>query len=183
MQELTDIRELKKRQYLMYIIIMLVLFAVMLTYTIIWSSDYNKRYGFFVKTEAVVIEHSMDNGKLYDVLEYEVDGVVILNTTAYLSQNNIGDKVTIYYDEKNPSGFVTKLDARRVALPVITSIYGVVSMVLTIMFYTNYYMDNSSMHNTKKVTEKAVDNEKIDTKEKVKKAQTKTHKNSKKDSK
>lgn len=155
MQELADIKELKKKQYLMYIVIMLVLFVVMLTYTVVWCFDYNKRYGFFVKTEAVVVEHVTESGKLYDVLEYDVDGVVLLNKTSYISQNNIGDKITIYYDENNPSGFVTKLDGRRIALPIITSIYGVASMVLTIMFYTSFYMENGAMHSSEKTSEEA----------------------------
>ena len=173
MQDLVDIRELKKRQYLMYIVIMLVLFVVMLTYTIIWCFDYEKRYGFFVKTEAVVVEHSTDAGKLYDVLEYTVDGVVLLNTTSYLSRNNIGDKVTIYYDENNPSGFVTKLDGRRVALPIITSVYGVVSMILTIMYYSVYYLNSSTMRSTEKMSTEAIENKKTNIKRNSKKSNIK----------
>ena len=183
MQDLVDIRELKKRQYLMYIVIILVLFVVMLTYTIIWCFDYEKRYGFFVKTEAVVVEHSTDAGKLYDVLEYTVDGVVLLNTTSYLSRNNIGDKVTIYYDENNPSGFVTKLDGRRIALPIITTIYGIASMVLTIMYYSAYYLNKSTMHSTEKVNNEAVDTQKLGTKNNRKNPDIKQTKNKKKDSK
>ena len=167
----------------MYIVIMLVLFVVMLTYTIIWCFDYEKRYGFFVKTEAVVVEHSTDAGKLYDVLEYTVDGVVLLNTTSYLSRNNIGDKVTIYYDENNPSGFVTKLDGRRVALPIITSVYGVASMILTIMYYSVYYLNSSTMHSTEKMSTEAVENKKTNTKSNSKKSNIKQTKNNKKDSK
>ncbi len=183
MQDLVDIRELKKKQYLMYIIIMLVLFVVMLTYTIIWCFDYEKRYGFFVKTEAVVVGHSTDAGKLYDVLEYTVDDVVLLNTTSYLSRNNVGDKVTIYYDENNPSGFVTKLDGRRVALPIITSVYGIASMVLTIMYYSAYYLNSSTMHSTEKSSVEAIDDKKTGNKINRKKSLPTKTKSNKKDSK
>lgn len=162
MLQLTDIRELKKKQYLLYIIIMLVLFVVMLVYTVVWCVNYNKKYGFFVKTTATVVEHNSDEGKLYDVLEYYVDGVVVLNTTSYLSRNEIGDKITIYYDSTNPTGFVTKLDSRRIVLPVITTIYGVASAALTIMYFTTYYKKSTIMQSNEKLPDKAENDKNIE---------------------
>lgn len=150
MQEISNIRELKKKQYLLYVCIMIFFFLVMFTYTLVWCIQYNKTYGFFVKTEATVVEHNSEEGKMYDVLEYEVDNVVIHNTSSYISKNNIGDKITIYYDSNNPSGFITKLDNRRIVLPIITASYGVVCTVLSIMFFTTYYGKSSTMQFEKK---------------------------------
>lgn len=150
MQEISNIRELKKKQYLLYVCIMIFFFLVMFTYTLVWCIQYNKNYGFFVKTEATVVEHNSEEGKMYDVLEYEVDNVIIHNTSSYISKNNIGDKITIYYDSNNPSGFITKLDNRRIVLPIITASYGVVCTVLSIMFFTTYYGKSSTMQFEKK---------------------------------
>ncbi|MBE5738272.1 MAG: hypothetical protein E7354_00855 [Clostridiales bacterium] len=155
MEQVIDIKELKKRQYLLYVIIMLVLLAVMLVYTIVWCINYKRDYGFFIKTEAVVVEHKTEEGKMYDVLEYYVDDVVFLNTSSYLSKNNIGDKITIYYDETNPSGFITKLDSRRIALPIITTAYGVVSAVLTVMYFMTYYSKKGAIQTLNKSQNKA----------------------------
>lgn len=129
---------------------MIFFFLVMLTYTLVWCIQYNNKYGFFVKTEATVVEHNSEGGKMYDVLEYEVDNVVIHNTSSYISKNNIGDKITIYYDRNNPSGFITKLDNRRIALPIVTASYGVVCASLSIMFFTTYYGKSSTMQFEKK---------------------------------
>lgn len=149
MQEISNLRELKKKQYLLYVIIMLSLFLVMLTYTIIWCVVFNKNYGTFVKADAEVVALKNDENEIYGyALEYfdSVNGVKIENgTTSFANAKTVGKKITIYYDSENPSVITEKLSSGRYLLPIITSVYGVVSVVLTILFFTSFYGKHSTM--------------------------------------
>lgn len=129
-----DEQELRAGQLRIIIVIMVVLLVALLSYTIIWSTNYNKTYGFFKKTIAEVVEQSESDGVVKDVLLYEVDGVEYRLTGDYNSKNEIGDKVKIYYDKNNPLGVVYKLDSNRVLLPVLTSLFGVGCIILMVVY-------------------------------------------------
>lgn len=154
MQEISNLRELKKRQYLLYVIIMLSLFLVMLTYTIIWSVVFNKNYGTFVSVEAEVVALKNEDDSVYGyALEYfdSVNGVEIKNnTTNYANSSSVGKKITIYYDSENPMVVTDHLSSGRYLLPIVTSVYGVVSIVLSILFFTSFYGKNSTMQTLQK---------------------------------
>ncbi len=157
MKQVENIGELKKKQYLLYIIILLVLLVAMLTYTLVFCISHNKEYSFFKGVEAEVISHDTIDGVVYDVVEYSVDGVVYRNTTSVISKNDIGDIVTIYYDENNPIGIVTKLDSKRWILPTITLIYGVATASLTVLYFVNYYGKTNKLKDKKVKTIKVKD--------------------------
>lgn len=131
-------KEIRKSQHKLILCLILFVFLVMLGYTIIWEIDYYKRYGFFTKTTANVIEHETIEGNEYDVIEYTVNGVEFHKTTEYLSKNEVGDKIIIYYDETNPIGVIYSIDIKTWLLPVLTSVFGV-AIILLIILYINYY--------------------------------------------
>lgn len=128
-------KELRLNQLRLIVIVSTLIFAFMLVYTIYWIIDYNREYGFFDKKEAVVIEHQEIDGKTYDLLSYIVDNNEFRITTEYESKNNVGDKVTIYYDENYPLGVVYSLDNRRIVLPVLSSIFGVANVSLIVLYF------------------------------------------------
>lgn len=128
-------KELRLNQLRLIVIVSTLIFAFMLIYTIYWTIDYNKEYGFFEKKEAVVIEHQEIDDKTYDLLSYIVDDNEFRITTEYESKNDIGDKVTIYYDENYPLGVVYSLDSRRFVLPILSSIFGVANISLIVLYF------------------------------------------------
>lgn len=154
MQEISNLRELKKRQYRLYVIIMLTLFVVMLAYTIIWCVVFKRDYGSFVKAEAEVVELKNDYNEVAGYgLEYydSVNKVnIIINNTSLASAKTVGKIISIYYDVENPSVFTEKLSSGRYLLPIITGVYGAVSVVLSILFFTSFYGKNSTMQREQK---------------------------------
>ena len=131
-------KDLRINQLKLISILFLVVFVFMLVYTIYFMIDYNKHYGFFIKTNAEVIEHKEIDNKIYDVLSFEIDNNVYKVTTDYVSKNDVGDVVTIYYDETNPLGIVYSLDNRRIVLPILTTSFGVLSIGLFVVYLLIY---------------------------------------------
>lgn len=127
-------KELRLNQLRLIVIVMTLIFAFMLVYTIYFLIDYNDKYSFFEKATAEVIEHQEIDGKEYDLLSYKVDGNEFRITTEYESKNAIGDTITIYYDTNNPLGVVYSLDSRRIWLPILTGIFAIANVGLCAMY-------------------------------------------------
>lgn len=127
-------KELRLGQLRIIIVIMIILFAVLLSYTIYWSVDYNKKYGYFEKTSAEVVSQEVKYGVLRDIISYEVNGVEYKLTADYVSKNEIGDTITIYYDINNPFGVIYSIDIRKTLLPVLTSLFGTGCVVLCVIY-------------------------------------------------
>ncbi|MGN0960711.1 MAG: hypothetical protein ACI4PF_00760 [Christensenellales bacterium] len=148
MQGYTEQR-LRLNQLRMIVIIMVVIFAVILSYTIFWSIDYNNKYGFFTKTKAEVVSQVNENGITKDVLSYKVGEVEYRITADYSSNNSIGDTITIFYDKNNPIGIIYSLDNKRIILPVLSSLFGVVCLGLVIIYIS---IEKSYKNNLKEKT-------------------------------
>jgi len=136
-------RDLRINQLRLIVFVMLTIFIVILAYTTYWLIDYNKKFGFFVKTDAVVIDHEEIEGIKYDVLNYKIDGIEYKVTADVKSSNDVGDQIVIYYDEENPLGIIYSLDNRRIILPILAGLFGVVAislLVVYILIYTNNKM-------------------------------------------
>lgn len=133
-------RELRLGQLRLVLIVMTVVFVAILSYTIAWQCNYNEKYGFFKKCQAKVVEQVRDDeGELRDVLLYfDDDGVEYRLTADYDSNKQVGDKITIYYDENNPFGVIYSLDGKRIWLPVLTSLFGVGCGVLCVIYILSY---------------------------------------------
>lgn len=147
-------RELRIKQLRLLLIVLLVIFVAMLSYTIFWCTSYNRNYGFFEKTTAEVIEHVEIKDEYYDVLEYTVDGNIFHKTTSYPSKNNIGDVITIYYDTNNPIGVIYSLDNKRIILPVISAIFGVGVVALIVVYFLLIVGNKPKLTSRSKVQDK-----------------------------
>lgn len=149
MQEISNLHELKKRQYRLYLFILLTLLVVMMAYTVFWFINFNNTYGTFEKTLAKGVELYDLDDEVYDyALEYydSVNNVTIQNTSTDLaSEKNVGKEFAIYYDTENPSAVVENLDTGRILLPIITSVFGVASVLLTIIYIRTFYPKHSTM--------------------------------------
>ena len=143
-------RELRLKQLRLILIIMLVIFVAMLSYTIYWCADYKNKYGFFVETQAKVTEHVEIANDMYDVLEYDVKGVTFKKTTTYFSKNKVGDVITIYYDKNNPTGVIYSLDNNRIILPTISLAFGVVVTALIVLYFLLIVGDKKKIKKTNK---------------------------------
>lgn len=159
MQEISNLHELKKKQYRLYVFIMLALLLVMTAYTIFWCASYNNTYGTFEKTLGKSIElYDSDNEVSGYALEYfdDVNNVTIQNTSSDLAnKNNVGEEFWVYYDTENPSSVIKNLDAGRIVLPIITSVYGVACIILTALFIRTFYTKHSAMQSNDKRLDKA----------------------------
>ena len=136
-------KDLRIKQLRLIVVVMLVLFAVIMAYTIYWLIDYKDKYGFFEKTEAVVVDQVTSEGITYDVLNYKVDGVEYNVTSNIKSENQVGDQIKVYYDEKIPLSIIYSLDSRRIILPIIACCFGVVSISLMVV-YIIIYLSNKN---------------------------------------
>lgn len=132
---LQEEKELRLNQLKLIVIVMTLIFLFMLVYTIYFLIDYKNKYNFFEKTSAEVIEHQKIDGKEYDLLSYKVNGNEFRITTEYESKNKLGDTIIIYYDKNNPLGVVYSLDARRIWLPILVTIFGVGNLGLVILYF------------------------------------------------
>ena len=130
-----EIKKLRKKQMQLVLGVLIALVALFISFTIYWEIDYSKKYGYFVKTTATVVDHVVVNNIEYDVLEYEAEGITYNHTSSYKSKNHIEDRISIYYDENNPSGVIYKLDSKRILLPLISGLF----LIATIGFYIFYY--------------------------------------------
>ncbi len=127
-------KELRLNQLRLIVIVMTLIFAFMMVYTIYFLVDYKDKYGFFKKATAEVVEHQELNGKEYDLISYFVDGNEFRITTEYETKNDIGDTITIYYDINNPLGIVYSLDSRRIWLPILTTVFAGANIGLCVMY-------------------------------------------------
>ncbi len=127
-------KELRLNQLRLIVIVMTLIFAFMMVYTIYFLVDYKDKYGFFKKATAEVVEHQELNGKEYDLISYFVDGNEFRITTEYETKNDIGDTITIYYDINNPLGIVYSLDSRRIWLPILTTVFASANIGLCVMY-------------------------------------------------
>lgn len=144
-------QDLRKSQYKLIISLLLIIFVAILVYTIIWEVNYQNKYGFFQKTTAEVVDHEVIDNQIYDVIEYTVDSVDYRKTTSYVSKNNVGDKITIYYDESSPIGVIYNQDNRVIILPIITITFGVVCVCLVITYFWIFKPNlKSTMQRSKK---------------------------------
>ena len=152
-------KDLRINQLKLITLVMLAIFIAIVTYTVYWFIDYNRHYGFFQKTEAEVVEQVELEGVTFDVLFYEIDGIEYKVTSDMKSKNDVGDIITIYYDEDNPLGIIYSLDNRRIALPIITVCFGVccVALIVTyiLIYRANKLSKSESMQTNKKSINKA----------------------------
>lgn len=159
MQEISNLHELKKKQYRLYVFIMLALLLVMTAYTIFWCASFSNTYGTFEKTLAKSIElYDSDREVSGYALEYfdGVNNVTIQNTSSNLAnKDNVGEEFWIYYDTENPSSVIKNLDVGRIVLPIITSVYGVACIILTTLFIRTFYTKHSTMQSDDKRLDKA----------------------------
>ena len=137
-------KEVRRKQYKLLLTIMTILFLGILCYTIIWQINYYTKYNHFEKVSAQVVEHEIIGEEVYDVLQYNVDGVEYRKTTSYISKNEIGDKVTIYYDTNSPIGVIYSLDYRRYALPIISAMIGAVCLAFYVIYFISYPKNKKS---------------------------------------
>ena len=128
-------KELRLNQLKLIVIVTILIFAFMLVYSIFWISNFKKDYDSYEKTWAKVIEHQEINGKVFDMLSYTIDGNEFRITTEYESKDYIGDKVVIYYDTNFPLDIVYSLDSRRIVLPVLTMVFGIVNVGLVVLYF------------------------------------------------
>ena len=105
----------------------------MLIYTITWVSNYKSNIDNYIKTEAEVVGHKNVSGQDRDVVSYLVDGVDYQVTADIKSRYDVGDIITIYYDNNNPMSFMYT-DNRNVILPVICGSFGVICVALAVTY-------------------------------------------------
>ena len=127
-------RELKLSQLRLIVIVVLVISVAMIAYTISWFVGYENKYGFFHEITATVIEHKQLDGDKHDILSFKIDGNEYRVTSTYISDNEIGDEVTVYYDENNPLGVIYSKDTKLYSLPIISGIFLLCSIGLMIVY-------------------------------------------------
>ena len=152
-------KDLRINQLKLILFVMIVIFVAITSYTVYWLINYNKHYGFFVETKAEVVEQVNLEGTIHDVLFYEIEGNEYKVTSDIKSNNDLGDIITIYYDEDNPLGIIYSLDNKRIILPIITACFGVCCIALLVTYILIYVSNKKSklatMQINKKTTNKA----------------------------
>ena len=144
-----SVKDLRKKQVELILLVLAFLSLIFISYTIYWERDYNKKFGYFEKIEAEVVNHNVVEGVEYDVLEYEVDSIIYHHVTSYKSKNHIEDKITIYYDKFEPAGVIYSLDIKRVLLPIISSLFVIFSIGVFIFYYFVFIKRNKPIIDTK----------------------------------
>ena len=129
--------DFKRNRYRILLILTGLMFVVMLFFTIIYFVDYNKKYGYFEKIVATVVEYETVEGKECAVIEYKIKNQEYQKTTNF-DDLEIGDEITIFYDTNNPVGVIYSRDARYYALPIITIIFGLVDIGLVVLYILHY---------------------------------------------
>lgn len=131
-------REQKKKQYRLLLAILLLIFLVVLGYTIYWEVRYYTYYNHFEKTTAEVVGHEIKSGQKRDVLQYYVNGSDYKSTTPYESKNEIGDKIIVYFDVDNPMGIIFSRDYRRYVLPILSAMFGAVFVCFCFLYKISF---------------------------------------------
>lgn len=127
-------RDLRIKQLRLVVWVMIALFVVMTIYTVYFVVQFNERFGDFIEIEATVVDHEQIGEVTCDKLHYVIDGNEYYVTSDIVSENEIGDDITIYCDKDNVISFIYNLDGRRIALPIITACFGVVCIGLFITY-------------------------------------------------
>lgn len=98
---------------------------------------YKEKDETFVAYEAVVVDYDYDesDGLAAIIVEYEVDGVIYQKTgNSYSSMpKDLGTRVGIKYDPKNPDDIIWEKDGTNILLPIISFAF-FVSGVYTVIF-------------------------------------------------
>jgi len=142
MEDLTKY-DYKKKQYRMLLIVSMLLFMVILLFSIFWNVNYNKKYSYFVAIDAVVVGYDDSSGEQYAVISYCVDAVEYQKTTNKTGLDK-GDKITIFYDENDPVGFIYNRDIKYYVLPIISALFGVVNLMLFVLYYVTYEVNSDN---------------------------------------
>lgn len=145
------VKDLRKKQVRLIIIVLAFLSVVFIGFTIYWEIDYKKKFGYFSKVKAEVVDHAVVDNIEYDVLEYDVGENTYRHTTSYKSKNHIEDVITIYYDKNNPTGVIYKLDGKRISLPIISSLFMMTSIGVYVFYY--YVFIKGSLSKSQSVEE------------------------------
>ncbi len=127
------------------------LFVVMLVFTTLWVTKYNRDIADFARAEATIVDHAVDD-YVYDIIEFEVKNVIYRKTTPYISRNSVNDKIVVYYDTKNPTTVIYGLDARRIWLPIITVVFGMAFVGLIVLHFVTY--PKGALHSTMQTKKK-----------------------------
>lgn len=123
-------KQMKIRQFGLVVGLTFVVFIFILIYTIQWVVEYDKKLSEFVKTDATIISHKEIEGIKYDVMQFFVDGNEYNITSEFPSEHSVGQIIKIYYHKDNVLGIVSKLDNRRIVLPILAISFGVVCLGL-----------------------------------------------------
>lgn len=180
MRETAEAIELKKHQFRMLIYISILLFVVFAGFTIYWEINYHATLsglldsGEYVQTEAIVIDHTDLDGKTYDVVRFDADGVDCERVYFEPSNRKVGTRVVVYYEASNPSfGGLMGLSPMRYWFPIITVAFGGVEAVLLYLYYSLNIVKMSTIQKSKKnddldishdesVVENTGDNKRVD---------------------
>ena len=127
----------KKSQYKMLLTISVLIFVIILGYTIFWHINYNSKYGYFKKITAEVVDFKEEDGQEYAVITYTVDGLEYLKTSEYTNKK-LHDKVTVYYDENNPVGLIYNRDIRYYLLPIVCAFFGLADAGVIVLYIIHF---------------------------------------------
>lgn len=141
----------KKKYYGIYLILLTALVLSMIIYSIVWLVDYNRNYGFFVRTKAEVVgtEIPENSGRIVKELEYFADGAIYRIAIEDQDKYDIGDKFSVFYDENNPIGIIYNRDVRYYLLPIATILLLIIDIGFAVIYFSTYYR-KTSMHSGKK---------------------------------
>ena len=137
-------KDLRINQLRLIVFVLVAIFVAITTYTVYWLINYNKHFGFFQEVTAEVVDRVDMEGKTYDVLHYVVNDIEYKVTADVVSDNEKGDIITIYYDENNPLGIIYSLDNKRFILPIFSAVFGVLCVVLVVVYILIYRANKKS---------------------------------------
>lgn len=144
----------RKRQFKLILMLLIGICIAMTMLTIIWEVNYFKTYGFFSKTNAEVVDQQIDNnGNVFDILKYNVDGIDYIVKSDKISENKIGDKYKVYYDTNNPIGLIYNLNYKVYMLPIVTMLFSIITILLG-LFYLYKFCNYKKIINFEKILKK-----------------------------
>lgn len=134
--------QLRKGQFKLILMILICVSLAMILLTIIWEVNYHANYGFFHKVKAEVIEQQIgDNGEVYDILRYKADGVEYKIKADKVSEHDVGDKYSVFYDENNPICIIYSINYKTYTLPIIAMLFTIITLLLGLYYsyrFCNY---------------------------------------------